>query len=144
MINTHECRPANPSVVHCLSTQQVQPREYRALHWRQSEHPATIHPAGADDRRRHEELPETEQATSCTSELHLSVCVYEVYMCSCGTLNWAVLHPGPDLLSHHAGAATDGQRHRLWLSLPGREPLHTQVQIHSQLLLLRAQFEYTE
>lgn len=71
---THECRPANPSGVRCLSMQQIQPREHRALHRRQPEHPATFHPAGADDRRRHEELPETEQATSCTSVLHLSMC----------------------------------------------------------------------
>lgn len=65
-----------------------------------------------------------------------------VWVCLCGTLNWAVLYPGPDLFSLHARAAADGQRHRLWLSLPGGEPLHTQVQVHTQFLLMRAQFNH--
>lgn len=68
--------------VPCLSTQQVQPRQHCALHRRQSEHPATLYPAGADDRRRHEELPETEQATGCTSGLHISVCVCVCLRCA--------------------------------------------------------------
>lgn len=60
-----------------------------------------------------------------------------LYICLCGTLNWAVLSPGPEFLSHTAGAAANGQRHCLWLSIPGGKPLHTQVKIHSQLILLQ-------
>lgn len=43
----------------------------------------------------------------------------------------AVAFPGSDLFFVHEGAAADGQGHRLWLSLPGGEPLHTQVRPHS-------------
>lgn len=59
-------------------TQQIQPRKHRALHRSQPEHPAALHPAGAHDRRRHEELSETEQTTSGTSALQICVCVSEV------------------------------------------------------------------
>lgn len=50
----------------------------------------------------------------------VSVCVTE-----------AVPFPGSDLFSVNEAAAADGKGHRTWLSLPGGEPLHTQVHTHN-------------
>lgn len=75
------------------------------------------------------------RAVRLSSDYSLCVCV----LWCMRVLNWAVPYPGPELISHHAGAAADGQRHRLGLSLPGGEPLHTQVHIPAQLLLSHRQ-----
>lgn len=55
--------------------------------------------------------------------------VYSVFLCV--TLAEALPFPGSDLFFVNEGAAADGQGHRVWLSLPGGEPLHTQVHTHS-------------
>lgn len=63
-----------------------------------------------------------------------AVCVRDTPACSaflCVTLAEAAPFPGTDLFVVNAGAAADGQGHRLRLPLPGREPLHTQVHTHS-------------
>lgn len=67
-------------------------------------------------------------------------CVFvpAISVCLRRTLNWSVLCPGPDLVTHHAGSAAHGQRYRLWMSLSGGEPLHTQVWIRTQFSQLRA------
>lgn len=42
-----------------------------------------------------------------------------------------VRFPESELFSVNEAAAADGQGHRSWLSLPGGEPLHTQVHTHN-------------
>lgn len=69
--------------------------------------------------------------------LSLCVCVCVVHYIE---LRFLLLYPGPDLFSHHAGSAANGQRHRMWLSLSGGEPLHTQVLMS---LLIKNQFKST-
>lgn len=75
-----------------LSSQQIQSREHCALHRCQSEHPATFHPAGADDWRRHEELPETEQATSCMCLQRAHLLCLSVH---CSRWNYAISRVRP-------------------------------------------------
>jgi len=38
----------------------------------------------------------------------------------------------PAIFSKYAGSSSDGQRHCTWLSLPWREPFHSQVISHCQ------------
>lgn len=134
-MSKRKIRQTNANCSRFPQFQQVQPWEHRALRWRQSEHLTTLHPPGADDRGRHEELPETQQATSGKSARlfppytcrSVSVCV------SVRDSNAAVCVYclGSEFFTDHGGAAADGQRHRLRLPLLGGEPLHTQVQIYN-------------
>lgn len=123
--NNHNVGPADQTVLCTL--QQIQPRKHRPLHRSQPEHPATVHPAGADDWRRHEELPEAEQAPRCECTSHPALCQCEIAQPPCINLSCLFFFPGSVLLSEHAGAATNGPRHRFWLSVPGREPFYPQV-----------------